>query len=133
MAGATSLSHWQSVGRASSRSARKTGWRSECSCVHPLNLTRATRAGETQDGFSLVSGTASNGEVGAASSFNLLLNCCSFLASNPLQTCPMNRSSLPAYNPKSTDPKGKSALRDSVQPPTTASSVLVTFSLTQLA
>src|SRR3977135_3726312 len=65
-AGVAYVFPWQSVGRASSRGARKTGWRRECSCVHPLNLTRATRVGETQDGFSLVSGTAAKGQVGAA-------------------------------------------------------------------
>src|SRR6266704_383588 len=94
-AGVTSLSHWQSVGRPSSRSARKTGWRRECSCVHPLNLTRATRAGETQDGFSLVSGTESNGQAAAARSFNLPLNSSSFFASKPLPTCPMKRNFFP--------------------------------------
>src|SRR6266436_32404 len=69
---ATSFSHWQSVGRASSRSAMKTGWRRACSCVQPLNLTRATRAEVTQEGFSFVSGTVSNGHAETEISFNLL-------------------------------------------------------------
>src|SRR5207302_4573535 len=129
--GATSFSHWQSMGRASLRSARKTGWRREFSCVHPLNLTRAAKTGETQDGLSLVSGTVSNGQAGAASSFNLLLNSFSFFASNPLPTCPMNRSFLPSYKPNNNEPKGRAEVRASVQPPTTASTVLALFSFTQ--
>ena len=111
----------------------KTGWRKYFSCVHPLYFTRATTAGFTQDGFSLVSGTLSNGHVDAANSFHLLFNSACFLASNPLPTCPMKRNFFPSYRPNNNDPKGIASVRASVQPPTTASSVWFTFSFAQFA
>src|SRR5438094_4621993 len=72
----------------------KTGWRKYFSCVHPLYFTRATTAGFTQDGFSLVSGTLSNGHVDAANSFHLLFNSACFLASNPLPRSEEHTSEL---------------------------------------
>src|SRR5207249_12192752 len=85
----------------------------------------------TQDGFSFVSGTASNGEAGAARTFNRPVKSFNFFASNPLPTCPINRSFLPSYKPNNNEPKGRAGVRDSVQPPTMASTVLVIFSFTQ--
>src|SRR5215469_18718569 len=132
-AGTTSLSHLHSSGFKSSRSPRKTGCRKYFSCVHPLNFTRATTTGLTHVGFSLVSGTLSNEQVDTVSSFNLLLNSACFFASNPLPTCPINLSFFPSYNPSSNEPKGIASVRASVHPPTTASSVWLTFSFAQLA
>src|SRR5207244_12147622 len=92
---ATSPFHLQSSCFTSSRSPMKTVWRKYFSCVHPLYFTRATTAGFTQDGFSLVSGTLSNGHVDAANSFHLLFNSACFLASNPLPNCPLKRNFVP--------------------------------------
>src|SRR5439155_24154551 len=120
--------HLHSSAFTSSRSPINTGCRKYFSCVHPPTFTLATSSGFTQNGFSFVSGTLSNREPGVRNSFNLLLSSACFLASNPLPTCPMNRSFFPSYKPSNNEPKGIASVRASVQPPTTASSVWLTFS-----
>src|SRR5579864_8519654 len=54
-----------------------------------------------------------------------------FLRVEPAADMPNEAQLLPSYKPKSNEPNGIASVRASVQPPTTASSVWLTFSFAQ--
>jgi len=97
---------------------------------HPLNLMRATRVGETQDGFSLVRARRRT----ASGSCQFLQLASQFLQLFRVKSganVPDESKFFALIRPNSSEPKGRAEVRDSVQPLTTASTVLVTFSFTQ--